>query len=53
MVDHFIVSVLEVYVVKPMANTTETITGGSGAEKRNRNSGKSTSKKSESSNKYN
>ena len=42
-VDHLLISVSYVYVANPTAETT---TGGGGAKKRNRNIGKSTSKKS-------
>ena len=42
MADHFLIVVLEVYVLKSTAETAETMTGGGGDEKRNRKSGNST-----------
>ena len=46
MVDHFLITASEVYVVKPMAETTTRTIGGGGAEKRKRKSRKNTSKNS-------
>ena len=50
MADQFLITALELYVIKPTVEMVATTIGSGGAEKRNRKSGKSTSKKIQSSN---
>ena len=48
--DHFLIFASKVYIVKSTTEKVKTTTGSGGAEKRNRKSGKSTSKRNKSSN---